>query len=73
MDEALEAAGMFPMKEYIRIWQPTIAEYIANCPIYEVCTGLEWVQGSRRFLQWWDQYITREEERYGAARGYRGG
>ena len=58
----MEEAVLWPMKEYIQRQQATIAEYIANKPIYELCTGVGRIQGSRRFLQWWDQYLSREEE-----------
>ena len=36
MAEALERAGMWPMKEYIRRRQDTIVYYIANQPILSV-------------------------------------
>ena len=62
MEESLKGAGMWPMKEYIRRRQATIAEYIANRPIYELCTGSERMPGSSRFLRWWDQDINREGE-----------
>ena len=58
----MEAAGLWITKEYICRQQDTIAEYIANRTIYEICTGAEQMQGSIRFLQWWDQDLTREEE-----------
>ena len=37
-------------------------EYIANQPIYELCTGAERMKGFIRFFQWWDHDLTREEE-----------
>ena len=67
--EALEAAGLWPMKEYTLIRQATIADYIANRPIHEVCTGVERMNGSSRFLWWWDQYLIREEEGEGVREG----
>ena len=39
MAEAFGAAGLWPMKEYIRRRQDTIEEYIMNHPIHELCTG----------------------------------
>ena len=39
MAEDLEAAGLWPMKEYIWRRQATIKEYITNHPIYKLCTG----------------------------------
>ena len=53
MAEALEATGLWTIKEYIRRRQATIAEYITNRPIYELCMGAERMPGSNRFIQWW--------------------
>ena len=33
---ALEVTGIFPIREYSRRWQATIAEYVAGKPIYEL-------------------------------------
>ena len=44
MEEALEAAGMWPMQEYARKWQDNIEEYIVTQKIYELCTGAEHLQ-----------------------------
>ena len=62
-------AGLCPMKEYILRRRATIVEYISNCPIYEIVTGAEQIQGSIRFLRWWDHYLTREEEGNSAREG----
>ena len=51
MVEAVEVAGMCPMKEYIWRHQATIAEYNVNHPIYELCVGEERMPVSRRFIQ----------------------
>ena len=51
---ALEASGMWPMKEYIKRRQATIVDYIANLPIYELCTGAEPILGPTRLMQWWN-------------------
>ena len=39
VDDALEAAGLWPIKEYTQIWQATISAKLACRPIYEICTG----------------------------------
>ena len=59
--EALEEVGLWPMKEYIRRRQATIAKYITNIPIYELCTGENQMMLSSRFMRWWDQDITWEK------------
>ena len=50
--EVLEVAGLWTVKEYILRDKATIAEYIMNHPIYGLCTGLEGMPGSRRYM-WW--------------------
>ena len=37
--EALETAGIWPIKEYIQQRQATIAVQVDRRPIYEICTG----------------------------------
>ena len=49
--EDLEAAGLWPMKEYIWRRQSTISEYIANQPIYKLCTWEERIPGPTKFLR----------------------
>ena len=55
MDAALEATGVWLIREYIRRRKATIAEYIAGRPIYKICTVADLMEGSSRFLRWWDQ------------------
>ena len=57
-EESLEAAGLWPRKEYIQSRKTNIVEYIANHPIYEIGTGAEQIKLSRKFIRWWDQYLT---------------
>ena len=45
-EESIEAEGMWSMQEYVRSQQTKIAEYIATCPIFELCNGEERVLGS---------------------------
>ena len=40
MEEALEAIGLWLMKEYARQFHYTIEEYISMRPIYDICTGV---------------------------------
>ena len=53
MEEALEAVGLWPMQEYVNRLQATIEEYINTRPIYEMCTGVEWIQGTSGIMWWW--------------------
>ena len=50
MEKALEAAGVWPMKEYICSRQATITEYIESRPINELLTGEERMPGSIELL-----------------------
>ena len=55
VDVALEATGLWMMREYVRRRQAKIAEYIAGRPMYKQCTGVDRIKVSSRFLIWWDQ------------------
>ena len=61
MKEALEAAGIWPIKEYTRRQQATIEEYIDTSPIYKLCKRVERMQGTSRMMRWLDQYHSRVE------------
>ena len=67
--EALEAAGLCPMKECIWRRKATIVEYIPNCQIYKLCMGADRIPGSSRFMRLWDQDLNPEEERDDASEG----
>ena len=69
LTEALEAAGLWPMNEYIWRRRDTIAKYIKNSPIYELCTGGDNMPGPSIFMRWWDQEINLEEEGDSAREG----
>ena len=62
MAEALEATGLWQMKDYIWRRKATIVEYIVNRPIYELCTGVDQIPGLSRFMRCWDQDLNSEEE-----------
>ena len=55
LQPALEQAGLFPMREYVRRRQARIAEHIATRPIYDLCAQAQALSGSSRFLRWWQQ------------------
>ena len=51
--EDLKAAGLWPLREYVRRRQATIAEYILSPHIFEFCTRAEQITGSSCILKWW--------------------
>ena len=51
---ALETMRLWPIREYVRRRQVTIAEYVEGRPIYEICTGKDRMEGSSMFLRFWD-------------------
>ena len=52
--DAMEAAWIWPIKEYIQRRQVTIAAQMACRTIYELCTGAEWMPGYSWMMRWWD-------------------
>ena len=50
--EALEAAGLHPILEYIRRKQSTIEEKVAFHPIYELCVKAYQRPGTNRRIIW---------------------
>ena len=58
----MEAAGIWPIKEYIQRQQATISVKVAYPPIYELCTGAEQIPGSSWMISWRDQGMGCEEE-----------
>ena len=60
--EALEAAGLQPIMEYIRMRQATIAENVACGTIYEHCVEAERRLGMGRRMRWWYQDVVNEPD-----------
>ena len=50
---ALETTGICPIRDYTRICQATISEYVVGRPIYKFFTSAEKMEGSSRLLIWW--------------------
>ena len=50
MEVALEATGIWLMREYARRRQATIVEYIMGWPIYNLCIGVERTEKYRRLI-----------------------
>ena len=51
MDEALDTAGLWPIKEYIQRRQDTVSTKVDLQPIYEMYTGKERMPVTSRFMQ----------------------
>ena len=53
--EALRAAGMHSIDEYITVRQRTIVEKVATRPIMQLCNSTERLSGSSGKTFWWQQ------------------
>ena len=62
VDEALDTAAIWPIKEYIQRRQATVAVKVACRIIYELYIGAEKIPGSSRFMRWWDWDLGRKVE-----------
>ena len=58
----MEAAGLHPIRDYIRRRQSTIAENVACLPIDEIYSKEEEMPGTSRIVRWWDQDVVNEPE-----------
>ena len=58
----MEAAGIHPIKEYIRRQQAKIAEKVDCQHIYGLCAEAERIPGTIRVVRWWDQDVVIEPE-----------
>ena len=61
MAEAMEEAGMWPMKLYIQRRKANITEYIVNHPINKLCAEVERMPGTNRLMRWWYQELNLDE------------
>ncbi len=39
LEDVLTAVGSKPIAHYVDMWQQTVANFIVNWPIYELCAG----------------------------------
>jgi hypothetical protein len=53
--DVLKKAGLETIAHYMDIHQQTVANFIVNQPIWELCAGAVWKRGSPVQLFWWDQ------------------
>ena len=62
--EVLEKAGLNIVEHYVGVRRQTIAAFIVNRPIFDMCTDGERMQGSSPSRQfWWEQTLDLEEAR----------
>jgi hypothetical protein len=54
-EDVLEAVGMKPITHYVAVRRQTIANFIVNQPILELCVGAVRKRGSPVRPFWWDQ------------------
>ena len=52
VDAALEATGIWLMRDYLWRWKANIEEYVMGRPIYEMCIGEDMMEVSSRLIQW---------------------
>ena len=52
-----EEVRFLTMEEYIRRRQKTVARYVANRSLLDLCEGLERAPGAQVGMRWWEQVI----------------
>ena len=62
LQDALEAAGLFPLREYIHRRVNTIRRYIEERPIYQLCLISSAAARDDRCLRWWTQSVAPSTE-----------
>ena len=60
--EALETAGLCPIKEYTQKRQDTVASQLVSRTIYEMCVGAYWIPGMSKFMWWLEEDVGWEVE-----------
>jgi hypothetical protein len=55
LEDVLQAVGLKPITHYVGMQQQTVANFIINQPIYELCSGAVRKRGSPVQPFWWDQ------------------
>ena len=61
VDDTLDAARLWSIKEYSQRLQATIAAQETCRPIYELCTGAYQIPGSSQIMMLWDLNVVSEE------------
>ena len=65
----LEKAGLYTINEYIQVRRQTIASFIVNRPIFDLCREGGRRRGSSNRQFWWMQSFDLEEARASAPAG----
>jgi hypothetical protein len=55
LEDVLQAVGLTPIAHFVGMQRQTIANFIINPPIYELCTGAVRKRGLPVQPFWWDQ------------------
>ena len=55
VEAALKASWICPIREYVRRRKKHFHSMYQEGPIYEICTGVDSMEGSSRLLSWWSQ------------------
>ena len=61
VDDVMDAAGIWPINEYIKRHQATFVALVSCQTIYYLCTGAEWMPVYSQLMRWWDQDMVCEE------------
>ena len=64
VDEAMNAAGIHPIRFYIKRRQTDIVERLDFSPVYALCKEVEQMPGTIRMVRWWDQDAVNDPEEY---------
>jgi hypothetical protein len=57
LEDVLQAVSLKPISHYVGVWRQTVANFIVNQPIYELCAGAVRKRGLPVQPFWWDQLI----------------
>ena len=55
--DVLEEVGLKPIREYIEVRRQTVANYIVNRPIFDLCMDAVRRRGTSHRLYWWEQPV----------------
>jgi hypothetical protein len=55
LEDMLQAVSLKPIAHYVDVRRQTVANFIINWPIYELCVGAVRKRGSPVQPFWWDQ------------------
>ena len=68
-EEVLKKAGLYGMAHYIRVRRQTIAKFIVNRPIFDLCRAGNRIRGFSVRQFWWEQPCDFVEARASAVDG----